>query len=86
MESFTCQVVLTGCVLCVDGVPYGTARHQEAHLAKTAKDTPCTFLVTAYRCLRCGHEWVPMNLHQKEQPRMCPRCKTVNWDRPRKER
>ena len=39
------------------------------------------FLVTAYRC-RCGHEWVPRDLHQAERPRVCPKCKSPNWDRP----
>ena len=42
---------------------------------------PGQFLVNAYRC-RCGHEWVPRNLHQVERPRVCPRCKSANWDRP----
>src|SRR5256885_1181087 len=35
-----------------------------------------------YRCLRCGHEWVPKNKEQK--PRVCPKCKNPYWDRPRK--
>ena len=42
---------------------------------------PGTFQVTAYRC-RCGHEWVPKVLHQAERPRVCPKCKSANWDRP----
>ena len=42
---------------------------------------PSEFQVTAYRC-RCGHEWVPSNLRQKERPRVCPKCKSANWDRP----
>lgn len=33
------------------------------------------------RC-RCGHEWVPHN--RDEKPRVCPKCKTPNWDRPKK--
>ena len=43
---------------------------------------PGEFLVTAYRC-RCGHEWVPKGLRYIERPRLCPKCKSVNWDRPR---
>lgn len=42
---------------------------------------PTSFQVTAYRC-RCGHEWVPSDLHQTERPRVCPKCKSPNWDRP----
>lgn len=30
------------------------------------------------RC-RCGHEWFP---RVKEKPRVCPECKSANWDRP----
>ena len=41
---------------------------------------PSAFKVTAYRC-RCGHEWVPQDLHSKERPRVCPKCKSPNWDR-----
>lgn len=32
-----------------------------------------------YRCLRCGHTWVPRG---ERRPRMCPKCKSVNWDVP----
>ncbi|MBU4086866.1 MAG: hypothetical protein KKB21_04805 [Nanoarchaeota archaeon] len=34
-----------------------------------------------YCCERCGHRWVARN---KEEPRVCPRCKSPYWDRPRK--
>ena len=44
---------------------------------------PGTFQVTAYRC-RCGHEWVNRDLKNIERPRVCPRCKSANWDRPYK--
>jgi len=30
------------------------------------------------RC-RCGHEWLPRD--PAERPRVCPRCKSPNWDR-----
>jgi predicted Zn-ribbon and HTH transcriptional regulator len=40
--------------------------------------------VTAYRC-RCGHEWTTAKvLQQSERPRVCPKCKSANWDRPYK--
>jgi hypothetical protein len=32
------------------------------------------------RC-RCGHEWIA---RQNERPRVCPKCKTPNWDKPKK--
>jgi predicted Zn-ribbon and HTH transcriptional regulator len=30
------------------------------------------------RC-RCGHEWLPRD--PTERPRVCPKCKSANWDR-----
>ena len=35
-------------------------------------------LLLGCRC-RCGHEWLPRNAADK--PRVCPRCKSPNWDR-----
>lgn len=36
-----------------------------------------------YRCHRCGHEWLPRK-SSKEEPKVCPKCKSPYWDRPRK--
>ena len=41
------------------------------------------FMTTAYRC-RCGHEWAPRPLGNPRRPTACPKCKTPNWDRPKK--
>jgi predicted Zn-ribbon and HTH transcriptional regulator len=35
----------------------------------------------AFECERCGHQWVPRNID--EPPRVCPKCKSPYWDRPR---
>lgn len=35
--------------------------------------------LTGYRC-RCGHEWLARN--KNEKPRVCPKCKSPNWDKP----
>lgn len=32
------------------------------------------------RC-RCGHEWLPREATDK--PRVCPKCKSPYWDRPK---
>lgn len=37
--------------------------------------------VWGYRCERCDHEWVPRS---EVAPRVCPKCKSPYWDRPRK--
>lgn len=43
-------------------------------------------VVNAFKCLRCGHEWIPrVELSQlegelKEKPRICPNCKSAYWD------
>jgi hypothetical protein len=31
------------------------------------------------RC-RCGHEWLPRRA--EERPKVCPKCKSPNWERP----
>ena len=41
---------------------------------------PPEFWVKAYRC-HCGHEWVNRPLNRNVRPRVCPRCKVINWDR-----
>jgi hypothetical protein len=33
------------------------------------------------RC-RCGHEWLTRD--KDDKPRVCPKCKSANWDRPKK--
>jgi len=42
--------------------------------------------VKAYKCERCGHEWIP---RKKEYPTLCPNCKSAcpncksaYWDKP----
>jgi predicted Zn-ribbon and HTH transcriptional regulator len=37
-----------------------------------------------YRCERCGYEWVPRST--TEVPRVCSRCKSPYWNRPRQKR
>lgn len=34
------------------------------------------------KCLRCGHEWIP----RVEEVRLCPKCKSVYWDREKKKK
>lgn len=38
--------------------------------------------VEGYECSRCVHQWVPRN--KERVPRVCPKCKSPYWDRPRK--
>lgn len=35
-----------------------------------------------YQCERCKHIWVPRE--EKDYPRVCPKCKSPYWDKPRK--
>ena len=39
--------------------------------------------VMGYRCDQCGHEWIPREESEPE-PASCPRCKSSDWNRPRK--
>ncbi len=34
-----------------------------------------------YKCERCEHEWVARG---KEEPRVCPKCKSPYWNTPKK--
>jgi predicted Zn-ribbon and HTH transcriptional regulator len=49
---------------------------------KTGKQPPrmlgaVEITVLSCKC-RCGHEWVS---REAEKPRVCPKCKSPNWDR-----
>ncbi len=35
-----------------------------------------------FRCERCEHEWVPRDI--KQEPRVCPKCKSPYWNIPRR--
>ena len=37
-------------------------------------------LILGNRCFRCGHKWVQ---REKEKPRICPKCKSPYWDKPK---
>lgn len=39
--------------------------------------------VMGFRCERCGHEWIPRG-QAEELPRVCPKCRSPWWNRPRK--
>jgi len=39
--------------------------------------------VMGYRCDRCGHEWIPRDF--VSEPKVCPKCKSPYWNRPRKQ-
>ena len=36
-------------------------------------------------CSRCDHEWVPKRTTQVTLPKVCPRCKNPNWNKPKRE-
>ena len=37
--------------------------------------------IPGYVCEKCGHTWTKRG---DREPRMCPHCKSVNWDQPKK--
>ena len=37
--------------------------------------------LAGYQCERCEHKWVPRN--ESFEPKVCPKCKSPYWDRPR---
>lgn len=42
--------------------------------------TRVKILIEGFLCERCGHKWVP---RLKENPRVCPKCHSPYWDKPR---
>jgi len=42
------------------------------------------FKVKGFLCERCGHKWKPRNMN--EEPRVCPKCKSPYWNKPRKKK
>ncbi len=40
--------------------------------------------IKEYTCERCGHMWVPRDIRNK--PRVCPKCKSPYWDKPKQSR
>jgi Zn finger protein HypA/HybF involved in hydrogenase expression len=38
--------------------------------------------VWAYKCERCDHVWMPRE--EGVAPKVCPKCKSPYWDRPRR--
>lgn len=41
--------------------------------------------VMGYRCERCEHEWLPRDNARDDgiDPKVCPKCKSPYWNRPR---
>ncbi len=37
--------------------------------------------IEGYFCERCNHKWIPRG---NEEPRVCPKCKSPYWNRPKK--
>jgi len=37
-------------------------------------------MLSGWQCERCGHIWLPTS---QEEPRVCPRCKSPYWNKPR---
>jgi len=50
--------------------------------ADIASDMP-KVQVMGYRCLRCGHEWLPRK-NSKGEPKVCPKCKSPYWNTPKR--
>ena len=56
--------------------------------AKPVEDAKPIGIVQLVGCrCRCGHEWLPHGNNEPggfERPRVCPKCKTPNWDKPKR--
>ena len=36
-------------------------------------------ILPKFKCLRCGHEWIP----RKIEPKKCPKCNSPYWNKPK---
>ena len=46
---------------------------------------PVKIQLWGWLCERCGHKWVPRDMEgEPDGPRVCPKCKSPYWNRPRK--
>lgn len=41
------------------------------------------FKTYGYLCERCDHRWLPNSLTAAEDPKVCPKCKSRYWNKPR---
>ena len=41
------------------------------------------FKVYGYLCERCDHRWLPNSLNATEEPKVCSKCKSRYWNKPR---
>jgi predicted Zn-ribbon and HTH transcriptional regulator len=60
-----------------------TKKEEVKEMVETAEKMQSTQVETtiqAHKCLRCGHVWIP---RKKEKPRVCPKCKSPYWDKPK---
>jgi predicted Zn-ribbon and HTH transcriptional regulator len=55
-------------------------KEKEAEKAREMQPAQVETAIQTYKCLRCGHVWVP---RKKEKPRVCPKCKSPYWDKPK---
>jgi len=37
-----------------------------------------------FKCERCEHEWIPNDI--KQEPTVCPKCKSPYWNKPRQKK
>ena len=64
-----------------DPPPLPVGKVGQTEEGKTIHQDIGKVLLEGYRC-RCGHEW--RSRDKDEEPRVCPKCKSPNWNRPRK--
>jgi predicted Zn-ribbon and HTH transcriptional regulator len=40
--------------------------------------------ILGHKCYRCGHCWRPIDM--EKIPKVCPKCKSPYWDRPKEKK
>ncbi len=53
----------------------------DAGKTKERELLPGQIMAIVYQCFQCGHKWLPRTT---ERPALCPKCKSLRWDKPGK--
>lgn len=59
--------------------------HRTAHPfpVKPPESVVSSIMVEAYICQRCHHYWLPQVRRRHLRPKVCPKCKSLIWEKPR---
>lgn len=73
-EVFSPKTLKTPCAIFLDRINTQRLTYKKGVIMRVR-------LPKKLECLKCGHKWTPRQI----EVRICPKCKTAYFDKPRKE-